>query len=122
MGAENGTCAEVSAANYAFFLGATNDNLDEILQADYTRIPGVKLFMGSSTGNMLVDNDSEIRRLFARFHRVIACHAESEEIITANRQQTASPLSRGYPCGVPQRDTLAPGLPRGYHKGCETRP
>ena len=89
--------AEVSAANYAFFLGATNDNLDEILQADYTRIPGVKLFMGSSTGNMLVDNDSEIRRLFARFHRVIACHAESEEIITANRQQ----LQARYPEGIP---------------------
>ena len=88
--------AEVSAANYAFFLGATNDNLDEILQADYTRIPGVKLFMGSSTGNMLVDNDSEIRRLFARFHRVIACHAESEEIITANRQQ----LQARYPEGI----------------------
>ena len=70
--------AEASAANYAFFIGATNSNLDEILHADYTRIPGVKLFMGSSTGGMLVDNDSEIRRLFTQFHRVIACHAESE--------------------------------------------
>ncbi len=89
--------AEASAANYAFFIGATNSNLDEILHADYTRIPGVKLFMGSSTGGMLVDNDSEIRRLFTQFHRVIACHAESESIIAANRET----LCKQYPDGIP---------------------
>lgn len=89
--------AEVSAANYAFFLGATNTNIDEILNADYTRVPGVKLFMGSSTGGMLVDNDTEIRRLFSKFHRVIACHAESEPVIAANRQR----LQQQYPDGIP---------------------
>ena len=56
--------AEASMANYAFFLGATRTNIDEILQADYTRIPGVKLFMGSSTGGMLLDDDDQIRKLF----------------------------------------------------------
>jgi len=89
--------AAVSAANYAFFIGATNSNIDEILHIDYTRVPGVKLFMGSSTGGMLVDRDSEIRRLFSQFHHVIAVHAESEEIIARNRLA----LSRKYPDGIP---------------------
>ena len=52
--------AEASVANYSFFLGATHNNIEEILKADYTRIPGVKLFMGSSTGGMLLDDDSEL--------------------------------------------------------------
>ena len=64
--------AGVSAANYAFFLGATNNNLDQILGADPTRIPGVKLFLGSSTGNMLVDDDDTISALFRSFKGVIA--------------------------------------------------
>lgn len=89
--------AEVSAANYAFFLGATNDNLDEILSADYTRIPGVKLFLGSSTGGMLVDDDSTITQLFKNFHRVIACHAENEAVIAENRRR----LTLEYPQGIP---------------------
>lgn len=89
--------AEASAANYAFFLGATDNNLDEILGADYTRIPGVKLFMGSSTGGMLVDRDDQIRRLFMRFPHVIACHAESEGVIRANGER----LSKLYPGGIP---------------------
>lgn len=89
--------AQVSAANYAFFLGATNSNIDELLHADYTRVPGVKLFMGSSTGGMLVDSDPSIRQLFTQFHRVIACHAESEQIITANREELAARFPEGIP-------------------------
>lgn len=89
--------AEVSAANYAFFLGVTNSNLDEILHADYTRIPGVKLFMGSSTGGMLVNNDEMMHRLFTQFPYVIACHAESEDVISANKTR----LQGEYPGGIP---------------------
>lgn len=89
--------AEVSAANYGFFLGATGDNLDEILSADYTRIPGVKLFMGSSTGGMLMEDDDAMRRLFENFPHVIACHAESEAVIRANRAR----LQAEYPEGIP---------------------
>lgn len=89
--------AEASAANYAFFLGVTNSNLDEILHADYTRVPGVKLFMGSSTGGMLVDRDDMIRTLFSKFPYVIACHAESEQVIAANRAR----LQALYPSGIP---------------------
>lgn len=78
--------AASSHANYAFFIGATNDNLDQLLRADYTHIPGVKLFMGSSTGNMLVDSDSTIDRLFEQFHGVIAVHAEDEATIREARE------------------------------------
>lgn len=92
--------AEVSAANYAFFLGITHNNIDEILRADYTRIPGVKLFMGSSTGGMLLDNDDEIRRLFSSFPHVIACHAESERIVSRNRNEYALKYPDGIPIGL----------------------
>lgn len=78
--------AEVSAANYGFFIGATNDNIDELLKADYTRVAGVKLFLGSSTGNMLVDSRSTISRLFAEVPALIAVHAEDESIIQARRK------------------------------------
>lgn len=69
--------AEVSRANYAFYIGATNSNLDSVLlKADYTRIPGVKLFLGSSTGNLLVDDGSALSRLFSEIKVPIAVHAE----------------------------------------------
>lgn len=77
--------AGASLANYSFFIGATNDNLDTLLAADYTRVPGVKLFMGSSTGNMLVDSESMLDRLFASLPALIMVHAEDEGIIRANR-------------------------------------
>jgi len=77
--------AAVSAANYGFYLGATNDNIDQLLAADYTRVAGVKLFLGSSTGNMLVDSLSAVRRIFSEVPALIAVHAESEEVIRANR-------------------------------------
>ncbi len=73
--------SEVSVANYGFFIGATNNNIDELLAADYTRIAGVKLFLGSSTGNMLVDSQSTISRLFAEVHALIAVHAEDEATV-----------------------------------------
>lgn len=78
--------AEVSSANYAFYLGATNDNVDTLIGADYTRVPGVKLFLGSSTGNMLVDSDSALARLFSEVPAVIAVHAEDEGRIRVNRE------------------------------------
>lgn len=74
-----------SSANYGFFLGATNSNLNEILWADPTLIPGVKLFMGSSTGDMLVDSAKTIASLFHRYKGVIAVHAEDEAVIARCR-------------------------------------
>lgn len=77
--------AEVAAANYGVFIGATNDNIDELLHADYTRLAGVKLFMGSSTGNILVDQAEALERLFAGVSVPISVHAEDEGVIAAAR-------------------------------------
>ena len=68
--------AEKCHVNYAFYLGATNDNLDEILHADPHRTPAIKLFMGSSTGNMLVDDDNQLRRIFQHVPLPIMTHCE----------------------------------------------
>ena len=78
--------AEVSVANYGFFIGATADNLDELRTADYSRCAGVKLFMGSSTGNMLVDNSEAIYRLFAEVPALVAVHAEDETLLRQRRE------------------------------------
>ncbi len=77
--------AEAAHANYGFFIGATNDNLRELLEADYSRLAGIKLFLGSSTGNMLVDSDSTLTRLFSEADALIAVHAEDEDTIAAAR-------------------------------------
>lgn len=76
--------AETSVANYSFFFGGTNDNMDEIKKLDKTRIPGLKLFLGSSTGNMLVDNKDTLERIFGEAGMLIAIHAEKEDIIRRN--------------------------------------
>lgn len=78
--------ARDSVANYAFFIGATNDNIDELLTADYSRIAGVKLFMGSSTGNMLVDRQLALDELFSRVKARIVVHAEDEATVRANAE------------------------------------
>lgn len=77
--------ARSSLANYTFFLGATNDNLAELKRADPHRVGAIKLFMGSSTGNMLVDDASALERIFAEIELPIAVHCEKEERIRANR-------------------------------------
>lgn len=76
--------AETSVANYSFFFGGTNDNMDEIKKLDRSRVPGLKLFLGSSTGNMLVDNKETLERLFGETGMLIAIHAEKEEVIKRN--------------------------------------
>jgi dihydroorotase len=76
--------ARTSVANYAFYLGATNDNLPDVLRADPRRIAGIKVFMGSSTGNMLVDDAATLDRLFAEAPTLIATHCEDEATIRAN--------------------------------------
>ncbi|MCM1449294.1 MAG: dihydroorotase [Clostridiales bacterium] len=79
--------AKASVANYAFFLGATNDNLNTLLEADYNRIPGIKLFMGSSTGNMLVDSQGTLDNLFAQAPALIMVHAEDELTINEAKEK-----------------------------------
>jgi len=76
--------ATKSHVNYAFFFGATNDNTDLFGQLDDHRVPGIKLFMGSSTGNMLVDRDEALERIFASAHLPIMAHCEDTAIINRN--------------------------------------
>ena len=77
--------AHKSHVNYAFFFGATNDNADLFPQLPADRIPGIKLFMGSSTGNMLVDGDTQLRRIFASAAPLpLMAHCEDTDIINRN--------------------------------------
>lgn len=76
--------SEVSLANYSFFMGASNDNLEEVLKTDPSSVCGVKVFMGSSTGNMLVDDAQTLEGIFREVPMLIATHCEKEEIIRAN--------------------------------------
>ena len=76
--------AEKSLANYSFYLGATNDNLAEVVKTDPKKVCGIKLFMGSSTGNMLVDKNEVLVRLFRESPCLIAAHCEDETTIHAN--------------------------------------
>ncbi len=88
---------EVSMANYGFFIGATADNIDQLTSADYSRVAGVKLFMGSSTGNMLMDSDEVMRRIMQEVPAIIAVHAEDEALLNANRQAIVSRYGEDLP-------------------------
>lgn len=79
--------AKNSAVNYSFFAGATNDNFDELMKLDFTKVCGIKVFMGSSTGNMLVDSDEALRRLFSNSPATIAVHCEDEAVIKAETER-----------------------------------
>ncbi len=79
--------AEVSLANYSFYLGASNDNIEEIKHLDPLRNCGVKVFMGSSTGNMLVDKRETLERIFAESPTLIATHCEDEATILKNTEK-----------------------------------
>lgn len=76
-----------SYANYAFYFGATNDNTELLEKLDLKHTPGVKVFMGSSTGNMLVDSDEALENIFKTSPVLIATHCESEAIIQKNRAE-----------------------------------
>lgn len=76
--------AKTSPANYSFFMGTTNDNLEEVLKTDAKNVCGVKIFMGSSTGNMLVDEPTVLESLFSKCSLLIATHCEDEETIRIN--------------------------------------
>jgi dihydroorotase len=79
--------AKTSSANYSFMFGGTNDNLDEILKVDETAVAGLKLFLGSSTGNMLVDDPKVLETIFKSTNMVISVHCEDEATIRENLKQ-----------------------------------
>ena len=76
--------AQTSIANYSFFMGGSNDNYDEVMKTDIKNVCGLKLFMGSSTGNMLVDNKDTLSKIFGNFPSLIATHCEDEATIKKN--------------------------------------
>lgn len=79
--------SRTSFANYSFFLGGTNDNLEELKKLEKNVCAGVKLFLGSSTGNMLVDNEKTIETIFSNVDAIIAAHCEDEQTIRQNLAQ-----------------------------------
>ena len=76
--------SEKSIANYSFFMGASNDNLEEVLKTNPKNVGAIKIFMGSSTGNMLVDNKDVLEKIFSKSKMLIAVHCEDETIIQKN--------------------------------------
>ncbi|MCW8925950.1 MAG: dihydroorotase [Xanthomonadales bacterium] len=89
--------SQTSAANYGFYFGATNDNIDEIRALDPAATCGVKIFMGASTGNMLVDNESTLAAIFRESPVPIATHCESTPMINANIERAMAQYGKQIP-------------------------
>ncbi len=98
-----------SFGNYSFFMGASNDNLDEVLRTDPTTVCGVKVFMGSSTGNMLVDNEKTLDALFRECPMLIATHCEDEATVRVNAERLRAKFGEDAPARIHPlvRDELA---------------
>ena len=86
-----------SIANYSFYMGASNENVEEVLKTNERTVCGVKIFMGSSTGNMLVDNEETLDNLFSRVPMLIATHCEDEATIRANTERARSQFGENVP-------------------------
>lgn len=89
--------SEKSLANYSFYIGATNDNLEELLKTDPKTVCGIKIFMGSSTGNMLVDNIDTLKQIFREAPILIAVHCEDESIIKSNTSKYLDKFGENIP-------------------------
>src|SRR6478735_2253980 len=79
--------SEVSLANYSFFMGTTNSNYDELMRTNPKNVCGIKIFMGSSTGDMLVDSASTLEKVFSESPTIIATHCEDDPLIKKNQQK-----------------------------------
>lgn len=94
--------AEVSVVNFSAYIGATNTNIDEIRKVDFSKVCGIKAFLGSSTGGMLLSDNEAKRRIFSDFGTIVAIHSEDEDIINANRRNLLAQMG-------------GDDLPLGYH-------
>lgn len=79
--------ARTSAANYSFYMGTSNDNFEEIMKIDLTKVCGLKIFMGSSTGNLLVDDPAILEKIFSSFSGIITTHCEHEPTVRQRTQE-----------------------------------
>ena len=86
-----------SLANYSFFMGASNDNLEEVLKTNGKQVCGVKIFMGSSTGNMLVDQDQVLDNIFRECELLIATHCEDEATVRSNMAKAKEKYGEDVP-------------------------
>jgi dihydroorotase len=89
--------SETSIANYSFFMGASNDNLEEVLKTDPKKVGAIKIFMGSSTGNMLVDNRIVLEEIFKKSPMLIAVHCEDEQTILENSIKVKKEFGEAVP-------------------------
>ncbi|HLW39958.1 MAG TPA: dihydroorotase [Brumimicrobium sp.] len=89
--------ADTSFANYSFMMGGTNDNLDEVLKTNPRNVAGIKLFLGSSTGNMLVDNEEVLEKIFSSTKMLIAVHCEDEQTIRENLEKAKEQFGEDIP-------------------------
>ena len=88
---------ENSIANYSFFMGANNDNLKEVLKTNKKDVCGIKVFMGSSTGNMLVDNKKTLSQIFKNSSLLIATHCEDEQTVRKNLAKFKAKYGKNIP-------------------------
>jgi dihydroorotase len=86
-----------SLANFSFYIGATNDNIDELTETDPKHICGIKVFMGSSTGNMLVDNPESLEKIFSKAPVIVAVHCEDEQTIKNNTELYKAEFGENIP-------------------------
>lgn len=93
--------AATSLANYTFFMGTSNDNYEEVMKTDFTKVGALKIFMGSSTGNMLVDDEHILNKIFANINGIIVTHCEDEHTIKNNT--------------VFYREKFGDNIPMNYH-------
>lgn len=89
--------SKTSYANYSFMFGGTNDNLEELLKTDSKKVAAIKLFLGSSTGNMLVDNEEVLEKIFSSTNMLIAVHCEDETTIKKNLQEAINTFGEDIP-------------------------
>ncbi|MBL7895918.1 MAG: dihydroorotase [Bacteroidia bacterium] len=89
--------AECSLANYSFLMGTTNDNIEELKKCDYSKVAGVKIFMGSSTGNMLVDNVKTLENVFSQVNAIIVTHCEDDVMIKEKQKQMIEEYGEDIP-------------------------
>lgn len=89
--------SQVSRANYSFYIGATNDNFNVIKNTDFSRVCGVKAFLGKSTGGMLLSDEQAMRQLFREAGTIIAVHSEDVDIIRSNRERLVARLGEDLP-------------------------
>ncbi|NII81640.1 MULTISPECIES: dihydroorotase [unclassified Pedobacter] len=87
--------AQTSLANYSFYMGASNDNIEEVLKTDPKNVCGIKVFMGSSTGNMLVDNEKTLENIFSKAPILVATHCEDEATIRHNLAEFKAKYGEG---------------------------